>query len=102
MQQVHGELHKQAGMWFTYCGGSSVALGKSLCLQLVTGVAVHCMCALCPILCFMCVGTTVCTLIFTGFNIHGFCRSAICEYLDVTVNGHVYTQLKPIEDVMRN
>ena len=51
---------------------------------------------------------TVCALIFTGFKVCGLRGSAaireyfVREHLNVTVNGHVYTQLKPIDDVMRN
>ena len=51
---------------------------------------------------------TVCALIFAGFKVRGFRGSAaireyfVREYLNVTVNGHVYTQLESIDDVMRN
>ena len=43
---------------------------------------------------------------FVGFNVRSFRRSTaireyfVCEYLNVTVNGHV--QLQPIDDVMCN
>ena len=44
-----------------------------------------------------CTGSTVCALIFAGFNVRGFHGSAatreyfVREYLDVTVNGHVHS-----------